>query len=161
DHDHDDDGPGAAAAPATRGRHRRHGRGCRRPAAIADDRLVGDLGSTLSTRHDSIVRRMIPIRDVIPSRTTPFVTMTLIGMNVAAFIAPRVLDAGDRATLVAAWGVTPAAFRAVTLFTSMFLHAGWLHLGGNMLSLWIFGDNVEDRMGHARYLLFYLAAGAV
>src|SRR5690606_17026549 len=59
------------------------------------------------------------------------------------------------------WGVTPADFRWAGLFTSMFMHGGWMHLLANMLFLWIFGDNVEDRMGHGRYVVFYLLCGSV
>jgi membrane associated rhomboid family serine protease len=102
---------------------------------------------------------MIPLRDVIPSRTTPYVTFTLIGLNTLAFLYQSMPGAaGDR--LVLAYGLVPAAFSWTTVFTSMFLHGGLLHFGGNMLYLWIFGDNVEDRMGHGRYLGFYLLCGA-
>ena len=101
---------------------------------------------------------MIPLRDVIPSRTTPFVTMALIAINTAAFLFQ--LSLGGRANDFAMnFGLVPADFSWVTVFTSMFLHAGLLHAGGNMLYLWIFGDNVEDRMGHGRFLVFYLLCG--
>ena len=101
---------------------------------------------------------MIPLRDVIPSRTTPFVTVALIAANVAVFLFQ--LSLGARANDFALqFGLVPADFSWVTVFTSMFLHAGLLHAGGNMLYLWIFGDNVEDRMGHGRFLVFYLLCG--
>ena len=101
---------------------------------------------------------MIPLRDVIPSRTTPFVTMTLIGLNAAAFLYQ--LSLGDAvASFVFAYGLVPADFSWLAVLTSMFLHGGLLHFGGNMLYLWIFGDNVEDRMGHGRFVLFYLLCG--
>ena len=101
---------------------------------------------------------MIPLRDVIPSRTTPFVTMTLIGLNAAAFLYQ--LSLGDAvASFVFAYGLVPADFSWLAVLTSMFLHGGLLHFGGNMLYLWIFVDNVEDRMGHGRFVLFYLLCG--
>jgi membrane associated rhomboid family serine protease len=101
---------------------------------------------------------MIPLRDVIPSRTTPFVTMTIIGINALAFVYELSLgDATD--SFLFSFGLVPAFFSWVTVFTSMFLHGGLLHFGGNMLYLWIFGDNVEDRMGHGRFVAFYLLCG--
>lgn len=104
---------------------------------------------------------MIPIRDVIPSRTTPVVTVALIVMNVLAFLVAPPLDSPAFELFVRDWGVTPANFGWTTLFTSMFMHGGWMHLLSNVWFLWIFGDNVEDRMGHGRYLLFYLLCGTV
>ena len=101
---------------------------------------------------------MIPLRDIIPSRTTPVVTVTLIALNVLVFLYELSLGRFvDAFTLY--WGLVPAAFSWVTVFTSMFLHGGILHVAGNMLYLWIFGDNVEDRMGHGRFLVFYLLCG--
>jgi len=101
---------------------------------------------------------MIPLRDIIPSRTTPVVTITLITMNVLVFLYELSLGrAVDAFTLY--WGLVPAAFSWVTVLTSMFLHGGIMHVAGNMLYLWIFGDNVEDRMGHGRFLVFYLLCG--
>ena len=94
-------------------------------------------------------------------RSTPFVTWTLIVINVAVFLLE--LQNGD--AFIRQWAFTPSRFAAdpsgelVTLFSAMFMHGSWMHLGGNMLYLWIFGDNVEDRFGHAKYLLFYLLAG--
>jgi membrane associated rhomboid family serine protease len=101
---------------------------------------------------------MIPLRDIIPSRTTPFVTIGLIVVNALVFFYQLSLGAGVE-EFVLYFGLVPAAFSWVTIFTSMFLHGGFLHFAGNMLYLWIFGDNVEDRMGHGRYLFFYLLCG--
>jgi membrane associated rhomboid family serine protease len=101
---------------------------------------------------------MIPLRDIIPSRTTPVVTIVLIAVNVLVFLFELSLGRNvDQFTLY--WGLVPAAFSWVTVVTSMFLHGGFLHVAGNMLYLWIFGDNVEDRMGHGRFLVFYLLCG--
>lgn len=104
---------------------------------------------------------MIPIRDVIPSRTTPVVTIALLVLNIGMFLAAPSASSAAFEAFVRTWGVTPASFEWPTLVTSMFLHGGWMHLLSNMLFLWIFGDNVEDRMGHARYLAFYFLCGAV
>jgi membrane associated rhomboid family serine protease len=101
---------------------------------------------------------MIQLRDIIPSRTTPVVTVTLIAINTLAFLYELSLGEGVEA-FIRTWAVVPADFSIVTLFSSMFLHGGILHVGGNMLYLWIFGDNVEDRMGHGRFLTFYLGCG--
>ena len=101
---------------------------------------------------------MIPLRDIIPSRTTPVVTISLIAINVLVFLYELSLGrAVDAFTLY--WGLVPAAFSWVAVFTSMFLHGGLLHVAGNMLYLWIFGDNVEDRFGHVRFAIFYLLCG--
>jgi len=101
---------------------------------------------------------MIPLRDIIPSRTTPIVTICLIALNIIVFLYELSLGpAVDALTLY--YGLVPAAFSWMTVFTSMFLHGGFLHVAGNMLYLWIFGDNVEDRMGHGRFLVFYLLCG--
>lgn len=102
---------------------------------------------------------MIPLRDVIPSRTTPWVTLTLIGLNVAVFVHEQLLPADAIEPFFRTFGLVPADFAWTNVFTSMFVHAGWAHIGSNLLSLWIFGDNVEDRLGHLRYLAFYLVAG--
>src|SRR5437870_8560233 len=103
---------------------------------------------------------MIPLRDVIPSRTTPYMTVSLIVVNALVFLYEFSL--GERVEqFVLYFGLVPAAFSFVSLFTSMFLHGGFLHVAGNMLYLWIFGDNVEDRMGHGRFLVFYLLCGIV
>lgn len=101
---------------------------------------------------------MIPLRDVIPSRTTPYVTISLIAINALVFVYE--LSLGRRLNgFVLAFGLMPAAFSWVSVLTSMFVHGGLLHAGGNMLYLWIFGDNVEDRMGHGRFVAFYLLCG--
>jgi membrane associated rhomboid family serine protease len=104
---------------------------------------------------------MIPLRDVIPSRTTPFVTIAIIVLNAVVFVYELALPEPARTSFLLTHGLIPAHATALTILTSMFLHDGWVHVGGNMLSLWIFGDNVEDRMGHGRFLVFYLLMGAV
>ncbi len=112
---------------------------------------------------------MIPIRGTIPSKRFPFVTILLIVANALVFIFE--LSLGDRlGTFIAMFGMSPAQVRidaahhsyfwmVVPFFTSVFLHGGWLHLLGNMLYLWIFGNNVEDKMGHGRFALFYILCG--
>ena len=105
---------------------------------------------------------MFPIGDDNSARkTVPIVTYALIAVNVLFFVFE--LMNGD--AFIEKWAFVPSRFLAnpigdfLTLFTSMFMHAGWLHLGGNMLYLWIFGDNVEDRFGHGKFLIFYLICG--
>jgi membrane associated rhomboid family serine protease len=105
---------------------------------------------------------MLPIGDDDSgSRTVPLVTYALIVLNVLFFLVE--MSGGD--AFIMKWAFVPSRFLAnpigdfVTLFTSMFMHAGWLHLGGNMLYLWIFGNNVEDRFGHAKFIIFYLLCG--
>ena len=94
-------------------------------------------------------------------RTLPIVTYALIGLNVLMFLLE--LSAGD--AFIDAWAFVPARFAAnpggqvITIFTAMFMHGGWAHLLGNMLFLWIFGDNVEDRFGHGKFLIFYFVVG--
>ena len=102
---------------------------------------------------------MFPLADVIPSRTTPVVTVSLIAINALAFLFQLTLSDYELQQFVQQYGVVPAYFSWVSVITSMFLHGGWLHFLGNMLYLWIFGDNVEDRMGHGWYLIFYLLCG--
>ena len=102
---------------------------------------------------------MIPLRDVIPSRTTPYITVTIIVLNVLAWLFELALPADVRTVFLQVYGVVPADFHATTLITSMFLHGGWMHVLGNMWYLWIFGDNVEDRLGHGRFIVFYLLCG--
>jgi membrane associated rhomboid family serine protease len=104
---------------------------------------------------------MIPLRDVVPSRTTPYVTIGIIAANVLAFWFELSLSGSSRQVFLREFGIVPAAFVWPTLVSSMFLHGGWLHIIGNMWYLWIFGDNVEDRLGHGRYLVFYLLCGAL
>ncbi len=103
---------------------------------------------------------MIPLRDVIPSRTTPYVTIGLIVVNALVFLYEMTLGDPTLEEFILYFGLVPAAFSWVTVLTSMFLHGGVLHFGGNMLFLCIFGDNVEDRMGHGRFVAFYLLCGA-
>jgi membrane associated rhomboid family serine protease len=102
---------------------------------------------------------MIPLRDVIPSRTTPYVTVTIIVLNAAAWWFEITLPRDALTPFLQAYGVVPAELRLPTLVTSMFLHGGWGHVIGNMWYLWIFGDNVEDRLGHGRFIVFYLLCG--
>jgi membrane associated rhomboid family serine protease len=103
---------------------------------------------------------MFPMSDVIPSRTTPYVTIGLIALNTLAFLHELRLSDPELERFIQRFGIVPASFSWVTVLTSMFLHAGWLHFLGNMLYLWIFGDNVEDRLGRARFLAFYVLCGA-
>jgi membrane associated rhomboid family serine protease len=102
---------------------------------------------------------MIPLRDVIPSRTTPYITITIIILNALAWLFEVSLDPELLNRFLTAYGVVPAYFSAPTLITSMFLHGSWMHIIGNMWYLWIFGDNVEDRLGHGRFIVFYLLCG--
>jgi hypothetical protein len=114
---------------------------------------------------------MIPLRDENPSRSIPVVTRSLIALNCLAFLFELTLGPDlrgfmfawglvpERVTLALRYGEEPWSGPALALLTSMFLHGGWLHLLGNMWYLAIFGDNVEDRLGRLRFLLFYLAAG--
>lgn len=116
---------------------------------------------------------MLPLRDDIPSRHYPVVTLTLIAVNVLVFfwelrLGPRLAD------VLLHLGILPVRYtvgevaalfswpeQALPFFTSMFLHGGWTHLLGNMWTLWVFGDNVEDRLGRRRFLVFYLLGGVV
>ena len=114
---------------------------------------------------------MIPLKDDNPTSRTPLVSRVLIAVNVAIFVYELAL--GPQITrFLLDWGVIPVRLTAslqgtgepffpavTTLFTSTFLHGGWAHVLGNMWFLWIFGDNIEDRLGHGRFLLFYVAAG--
>ena len=102
---------------------------------------------------------MFPLSDVIPSRTTPIVTVTLIVVNSLVFLYQVTLPRPLLDQFVMQYALIPAAFSWLAVLTSMFLHGGWMHVIGNMLYLWIFGDNVEDRLGHVRFLIFYLACG--
>jgi membrane associated rhomboid family serine protease len=105
---------------------------------------------------------MFPIGDDNSAgRTVPVATYALIALNVLVFFLE--LNGGE--PFIEQWSVVPRRLTQdpggdfITVFTSMFMHGGWLHLGGNMLYLWIFGDNVEDRFGHAKFTLFYLLCG--
>ena len=115
---------------------------------------------------------MLPLRDNIRSHSAPVVNIGLIVANVLVFLYQSSLNEQAELAFVYTRGLVPlelfslrhylefgALVTLSPLFTSMFLHGGWLHIGGNMLFLWIFGDNVEDRLGHFKYLLFYLACG--
>lgn len=109
---------------------------------------------------------MIPLRDTIPSASTPVVTRLLIAANVVVFLYQQSLGR-DVTSFLVQWGLVPDRFvhaglaGGATLVTSVFLHGGWLHVIGNLLYLHIFGDNVEDRVGHLRFLAMYLLCGAV
>ena len=103
---------------------------------------------------------MIPLRDVIPSRTRPVITVVLLLVNAAVFAVEAGLGERELERFVHTWALVPADFSWVAVVTSMFVHGGFLHFAGNMLYLWIFGDNVEDRLGHGRFLAFYLLCGA-
>jgi len=102
---------------------------------------------------------MIPLRDVIPSRTFPYITITIIALNALAWFVELAQGPGELNRFLYIYGVVPGDFHAATLVTSMFLHGSWSHIIGNMLYLWIFGDNVEDRCGHGRFVAFYLLCG--
>ena len=116
---------------------------------------------------------LIPIYDDNPTKTFPWVTISLIVANALIFFYMLSLDfrSEELGRFVMTFGVVPQDIEAtlgtgglvggatLTLFTSMFLHAGWLHISGNMLYLWVFGNNIEDHLGHLGFLLFYLAAG--
>lgn len=102
---------------------------------------------------------MIPVHDSQRSETTPWVTSLLIAINVFVFIHQLTLDPFTRNEFVFQYGFVPARFALDSMVTSMFLHGGWMHLIGNMVFLWVFGDNIEDIFGHGKYLLFYLLCG--
>jgi len=128
---------------------------------------------------------MIPLRDDIPAQRAPIVTSTLIALNLAIFLMCAVMREGDLEIFLFKYGFIPAKIfepelvarfyhrqfglivaeqyslgeSILPMFTCMFLHGGWLHVIGNMWILWIFGDNVEDCLGHVGFLLFYLACG--
>ena len=109
---------------------------------------------------------MFPIRDHNPSGRTPFVTYALMAINIVVFLSyfPLLDDPRSEYDFYMTWALVPVRLangeELQTLLTSMFLHGGWWHLAGNMLFLYIFGDNVEDEMGHLPFVLFYLASGA-
>ena len=110
---------------------------------------------------------MIPIRDENPTRSVSFVTFGLIFLNVLIFIHELRLSSDDQTqAFLASFALTPAHLIHspspsvyATIFTSMFLHGGWMHLIGNMWFLWIFGNNIEDAVGHFRFIVFYLLCG--
>lgn len=108
---------------------------------------------------------MIPIRDHNPSERTPYVTLSLIALNIAIFLGGLALLQTDRALALFYYDYALLPVRLSNgenysaLVSSIFLHGGFLHLAGNMLFLWIFGDNLEDEMGHIPFLIFYLLCG--
>ncbi|MEB3330605.1 MAG: rhomboid family intramembrane serine protease [Candidatus Sericytochromatia bacterium] len=118
---------------------------------------------------------MLPLHDENPRRGTPWVTYALLLANVLVFAHQITLPASLVETHLTRWGVVPCELlgalrhlgapgslpEVATLLTSMFLHGGWLHIGGNMLFLYIFGDNIEDELGPGRYLTFYVGCGVL
>jgi membrane associated rhomboid family serine protease len=104
---------------------------------------------------------MFPLRDTQPSYSKPFVTILLIALNLLVFLFELSLDDYQLNLFVSAYGLVPDRLTLSSIFTSMFLHAGWFHVLGNMWFLWIFGDNIEDILGHWKFLLFYLLCGVV
>lgn len=113
---------------------------------------------------------MIPYKDDNPTSTFPFITVGIIVLNILIFIWEIISPAGEKA-IIYSYGAIPYSITTFekaqpvhpffTLFSSMFLHGGYFHLGGNMLYLWIFGNNIEDRLGHLRFLTFYIFSGIV
>jgi len=118
---------------------------------------------------------MIPIRDNVPAQRWPWVTISIIVLTLVVFIVELLLSAEQLHDLISTWGVVPTQVLTtrftpelqtpphslLSLFTYMFLHGSWLHIISNMWILWLFGDNVEDRLGHGRYIAFYLCCGVV
>lgn len=118
---------------------------------------------------------MVPLHDDNPTRITPFITYALIGLNVfvflyelslspdqlAAFFQQYAIVAQDLTASFSSGELSQILPQMLTLITSQFLHGGFLHLGGNMLFLWVFGNNIEEQLGHAKFLIFYLACGAL
>lgn len=115
---------------------------------------------------------MIPISDQNRRQSFPWVTLLLVSINVVVFVFELSLNDRQLQRFMMSFGLVPRELATLvdlppagprpiwlTIFTSMFIHAGWLHIGGNMLYLWVFGDNVEDAMGKVRFLVFYLASG--
>jgi membrane associated rhomboid family serine protease len=104
---------------------------------------------------------VFPVRVTQRSYSTPVVTATLIAVNVAVFLHQFLLDPFSLNHFIASYALRPYAFQPLNLLTHMFLHGGWVHLIGNMLFLWVFGENVEDILGHAKFLGFYLLCGVL
>lgn len=108
---------------------------------------------------------MFPLYDTQRSRRFPLINWAIIAANAVAFLYELQLSAGALQGFITSWGLVPARLLAdpsqawITIFTSMFLHGGWFHILSNMWVLYIFGDNIEDRMGQAGYLMFYLLSG--
>jgi len=121
----------------------------------------------LSPNRCNLEVSMIPIKDQIPTRRVPIINYLLIAANIFVFVL-QWLSGPYEDALIYQFALIPASFVGslslgdlTDVFSSMFMHAGLAHIGGNMLYLWIFGDNVEDSMGHGRYVLFYLTGGVV
>jgi membrane associated rhomboid family serine protease len=118
---------------------------------------------------------VVPLRDDNPTSITPYVTYGLIAANILIFVYQLSISPNQLEQFFDLWAVVPRELTAsfsgnppgqpvpewVTLFSSQFLHGGFLHIAGNMLFLWIFGNNIEDKLGHVKYLIFYLACGAL
>jgi membrane associated rhomboid family serine protease len=110
---------------------------------------------------------VFPLYDENPTRITPFITYGLIGMNILVFFHELSLSDGQLDQFLRLYAVVPRELTNnlpgewTTLFTSQFLHGGWWHLISNMVFLWIFGNNIEDRLGHFKYIIFYLSCGAL
>lgn len=102
---------------------------------------------------------MIPLRDTQPSSTTPVVTIGIILVNILVFLHQISLDPYELNHFIARYAIVPDRLQYSDIFSAMFMHGGWMHLIGNMWFLWIYGDNVEDVLGHGKYLLFYLLCG--
>jgi membrane associated rhomboid family serine protease len=102
---------------------------------------------------------MFPIRDTQPSYSKPVVTVVLIVVNILVFLYEFSLDSFSQNAFMERYALIPDHFRFSNVITSMFLHGGWMHVLGNMWFLWIFGDNIEDILGHVKYLVFYLMCG--
>lgn len=102
---------------------------------------------------------MFPLRDTQPSYSKPIVTVVLIVINILVFLFEFSLDDYSKNAFIGTFGLVPDRFHFANVLTSMFLHGGWMHVLGNMWFLWIFGDNIEDILGHGKYLLFYLLCG--
>ncbi|MCC7156450.1 MAG: rhomboid family intramembrane serine protease [Bryobacterales bacterium] len=104
---------------------------------------------------------MIPIRDSQPSYSKPVAVLTIIIVNTLVFLYQISLSRYESNFLVGQFGFVPDHFSAVSLITSMFMHGGWMHIIGNMLFLWVFGDNIEDILGKPLFVVFYLACGII
>jgi membrane associated rhomboid family serine protease len=102
---------------------------------------------------------MFPLRDTQPSYSKPVVTVVLIVVNVLVFLYEFSLDSFSQNAFTFRYALIPDRFHLSNVVTSMFLHGGWMHVLGNMWFLWIFGDNIEDILGHGKFLLFYLMCG--
>ena len=104
---------------------------------------------------------MIPLRDTRPSNSPPVMTVFIITVNVLVFLYMLSLDPYSQNAFIRQYAVVPARLHLSAIVTSMFLHGGWMHIIGNMWFLWIYGDNVEDVLGHGKYLVFYLLCGVI